>query len=775
MKFRLLVVDDSATIQKIVSMAFENEDMIVHGVDNGKEALRKIAQFQPDIVISDVDMPGMTGFDLSKEIKQSSQFHSIPVLLLKSEFEDFNETLFEESQADDYISKPFKLEAIVEKVKQLLDQTPSSETAEEDAALFFEDGPAEAQDDDAGSNRENAPIKLSAADLIEETDLPPPGNNEEETQTASLKLSIDDLVEEIKDAAEEPADENLRDVTGESVLLEPAAAENKEPETAPAPSETPVPEAAANDDATQAREEPNLETGDKSVEEPLNSEDDKIEAPAAMGFSFDDLIEETENAAMDTTGENLLDDIIKESILSEPVAAENKEPETAPAPPETPAPEATAGDDVAQTREEPNMETDDKSIEEPPDSAAGLSEKTEILGTIEFSMNELADELENAAMDAADENLIDDAIEETILPEPEVAESEEPEAAPTMLDAPTPETATNDDATQAREEPNLETDDKSIEELLNSANKLLNDHYDGKLETTVVADDDEPDEPLKTPEEAGPPVKNASEEPDAKSEVAAEQTGEMNLEELLSSANGILKDDFREQARVDEDRDSQKPEVPQEAETSAFHPGESVTNPLVETIAAADAVEAPGPADGLADIDPSNQDSADELAAAFHAIQKGEDITQAEPEEAHDRAEPEPETRFEEPAPAVVAAAETHQEKPDLIEETLSYLAELAPATATKEIEQVLEPKMDPQRKPSMSAEPKGEIFAQIVGEHIKQTLERSLKESIAKEISGLSQTIERSVEEIVREVAPDIARSIIQEEIEKIKKLEKT
>ena len=90
MASRLLVADDSTTIQKIVSMAFENEDMEVDGVGDGQEAFDRIAEFNPDIVLADVDMPGLDGFELSAKIKESPETSGIKVLLLASDFEDFD-------------------------------------------------------------------------------------------------------------------------------------------------------------------------------------------------------------------------------------------------------------------------------------------------------------------------------------------------------------------------------------------------------------------------------------------------------------------------------------------------------------------------------------------------------------------------------------------------------------------------------------------------------------------------------------------------------------
>ncbi len=121
MTAKILVVDDSITIQKIVAMAFENEDASVEGIGNGDEALARLKTFQPDIVLADVEMPGLNGFELSREIKESSKLNSIPVLLLASDFEEFDENLFRASLADDHITKPFKSEDLVRKVRELLD------------------------------------------------------------------------------------------------------------------------------------------------------------------------------------------------------------------------------------------------------------------------------------------------------------------------------------------------------------------------------------------------------------------------------------------------------------------------------------------------------------------------------------------------------------------------------------------------------------------------------------------------------------------------------
>ena len=126
MAFRLLVADNSVTIQKIVSIAFENEDVEVEGVGDGQEAFDRIAKFNPDIVLADVDMPGLNGFELSTKIKGSPETNNIKVLLLASDFEGFDEQRYQTCGANNHISKPFKSDDIVKMVKSCLLYTSPS-------------------------------------------------------------------------------------------------------------------------------------------------------------------------------------------------------------------------------------------------------------------------------------------------------------------------------------------------------------------------------------------------------------------------------------------------------------------------------------------------------------------------------------------------------------------------------------------------------------------------------------------------------------------------
>ncbi|MDP7108235.1 MAG: response regulator [Nitrospinaceae bacterium] len=222
---KILVADDSITIQKIVAMAFEKEDAVVEGISNGKEAFERIGDFNPDIVLADVDMPGLTGFELSKKIKADPEFDSVKVLLLASDFEDFNESLFNESGADDHILKPFKSDNIVKKVVDLISKD-SAETAVELSPADEEGDPvfdlSEADMIEAVEPAEAA-VGLSADNVIgqknEVTEVIEPAADEIVKSAPATELTQDNDISLPKE--EEVLDEMIKDVESLTDMTEP--------------------------------------------------------------------------------------------------------------------------------------------------------------------------------------------------------------------------------------------------------------------------------------------------------------------------------------------------------------------------------------------------------------------------------------------------------------------------------------------------------------------------------------------------------------------------
>jgi CheY-like chemotaxis protein len=121
MSNKLLLADDSITIRKVVGIIFANEDYALSVVDNGNAALEKAREIIPDIILADVLMPGNTGYEVCAEVRRDPALKHIPLLLLTGAFEPFDEEKARQSGADDFISKPFESQQLIEKVKILIE------------------------------------------------------------------------------------------------------------------------------------------------------------------------------------------------------------------------------------------------------------------------------------------------------------------------------------------------------------------------------------------------------------------------------------------------------------------------------------------------------------------------------------------------------------------------------------------------------------------------------------------------------------------------------
>jgi CheY-like chemotaxis protein len=117
---KVLVADDSVTIQKVVGLTFASEDIELAYVDNGEEAIDLARQFRPDLVMADVLMPGKSGYEVCEAIKQDSELQHIPVLLLTGTFEPFDAERCRQVGADGTITKPFESQTLIRQVKELL-------------------------------------------------------------------------------------------------------------------------------------------------------------------------------------------------------------------------------------------------------------------------------------------------------------------------------------------------------------------------------------------------------------------------------------------------------------------------------------------------------------------------------------------------------------------------------------------------------------------------------------------------------------------------------
>jgi Response regulators consisting of a CheY-like receiver domain and a winged-helix DNA-binding domain len=113
----VLVVDDEARMVNFMRMNLELEGMRVATASNGREAVDRVREDMPDVVLLDVMMPVMDGFEALRRIRQLSQ---VPVLMLTAKDEEEDRVRGLELGADDYIGKPFSHRELVSRIKAVL-------------------------------------------------------------------------------------------------------------------------------------------------------------------------------------------------------------------------------------------------------------------------------------------------------------------------------------------------------------------------------------------------------------------------------------------------------------------------------------------------------------------------------------------------------------------------------------------------------------------------------------------------------------------------------
>ena len=120
MASKILLADDSITIQKVVNLTFADEGIEVVAVSNGDLAERRLADVKPDLVLADIFMPGKNGYELCETIKENPQFCNVPVVLLVGAFEPFDQNEARRVKADAHLTKPFESRTLVETVRRLI-------------------------------------------------------------------------------------------------------------------------------------------------------------------------------------------------------------------------------------------------------------------------------------------------------------------------------------------------------------------------------------------------------------------------------------------------------------------------------------------------------------------------------------------------------------------------------------------------------------------------------------------------------------------------------
>ncbi len=118
--FKILFADDEPDIAAIVKRKLELEGYEVIVKTNGRQALAALQEVKPDLVILDVMMPEMNGWDVCRKMKENESTGSIPVIILTAKTQNMDELMSYESGADRYVSKPIDFPLLINAVEELL-------------------------------------------------------------------------------------------------------------------------------------------------------------------------------------------------------------------------------------------------------------------------------------------------------------------------------------------------------------------------------------------------------------------------------------------------------------------------------------------------------------------------------------------------------------------------------------------------------------------------------------------------------------------------------
>ena len=116
----ILIADDEPNQLELLAFNLTREGFIVHRAYDGKDALEKIEEINPDLAILDWMMPVYSGIDLCRKLRERPETRGLPVIMLSARGEESDRTLGLDTGADDYLTKPFSPKELVARVKALL-------------------------------------------------------------------------------------------------------------------------------------------------------------------------------------------------------------------------------------------------------------------------------------------------------------------------------------------------------------------------------------------------------------------------------------------------------------------------------------------------------------------------------------------------------------------------------------------------------------------------------------------------------------------------------
>ncbi len=120
MKKRVFVIDDERDIREILRVNLTEAQYLVHSFGSAEEALAELRRTRPDIIVLDIMMNGMDGYEFCRTLRGMREFSTIPVIFLSARAEELDRILGLELGGDDYMTKPFSVKELLSRIKAVL-------------------------------------------------------------------------------------------------------------------------------------------------------------------------------------------------------------------------------------------------------------------------------------------------------------------------------------------------------------------------------------------------------------------------------------------------------------------------------------------------------------------------------------------------------------------------------------------------------------------------------------------------------------------------------
>jgi phosphate regulon transcriptional regulator PhoB len=140
MKYRIFVVEDDPDIAELILFNLDKEGFKVKQESNGEKAYDEIIKNPPDLLILDLNLPGLSGIEICKYLRENARTKNLPVIMLTARTQEIDKIIGFEIGADDYITKPFSIRELIARINALLRRSqPATADAfeKEDLKVFF--------------------------------------------------------------------------------------------------------------------------------------------------------------------------------------------------------------------------------------------------------------------------------------------------------------------------------------------------------------------------------------------------------------------------------------------------------------------------------------------------------------------------------------------------------------------------------------------------------------------------------------------------------------